>query len=216
MQNSKELANIVLGIEAVKFNPETPFTWASGYRMPVYNDNRLLMGNAKHRMMIAQGFRSILEKLQTKTEVVAGTATAGIAPAATLADLIQTPLIYVRPAPKSHGLGNQIEGILKKGQSVIVVEDLVSTGSSSLKAIEAVRKAGGIVEHCLCIFTYGFQKSFDMFEQAHCQIHPLLTLETLIDCAKDSGTLNNNQILLLKSWQEDPFTWGTRHGFQKA
>ncbi len=216
MQISRDLVEVALEIGAIKIDPERPFTWASGYRMPVYNDNRLLLGSAAHRSLVAEGFRSLLDRLKARVDVVAGTATAGIAPATTLADLLKTPLIYVRPNPKTHGMENQVEGVLEKGQTAVVIEDLISTGNSALKAVEAVRKAGGIVEHCLCVFSYGFQKSTDLFHKANCQIHPLLTFQSLLDQAQESGSLSKEQIELLQSWQKDPFAWGERHGFPKA
>ena len=139
---SKKLAHIALEIGAIKLNPQNPFTWASGYRMPVYNDNRLLLGNAEHRLLIAEGFQDILRRENIHADAVVGTATAGIPHATTLANLLRTPLVYVRSSPKGHGMENLIEGVLTKSQNVVVVEDLISTGDSSLKAVEAVRKAG--------------------------------------------------------------------------
>lgn len=210
---SKELAKISLDIGAVKFDPKHPFTWASGCRMPVYNDNRLLLGNADHRLGIAEGFRDILQKEHIRVDVVAGTATAGIVPATTLANLLHTPLIYVRPTPKGHGLKNLIEGILLPDQHVVVIDDLISTGGSVLKSVEAVRNAGGKVDHCLSIFTYGFQEAADQFRDARCQLHSLLTFESLMAQAREEGALDEEQFSMLKSWHDDPFTWAERHGF---
>lgn len=213
MTSSDKLAEIALQIGAIQFNTDNPFTWASGYRMPVYNDNRLLLGNASHRLAIAQGFQSLIEDKKIEADVVAGTATAGIPPATTLADLMQAPLIYVRSAPKKHGRQNQIEGVLKKGQNIIVIEDLVSTGGSALNAIETIRLAGGKIRHCFCIFTYGFQKARDQFEKSDCQLHALLTVEQLIQFGKNTGALTESQTALLHSWLQDPFKWGEQHGF---
>jgi orotate phosphoribosyltransferase len=213
---SKELAKIALDIGAIKLDPEKPFTWASGYRMPIYNDNRLLLGNADHRLLVAEGFRSILQKEGIPVDVIAGTATAGIVPATTLANLLQTPLIYVRPLPKEHGLQNQIEGVLHPEQNVVVIDDLISTGGSALKCVEAIRHAGARVEHCLSIFTYGFQEATTQFRNAHCRMHPLLTFETLMQHAREDGSLGKEQCALLESWHDDPFTWAKRHGFGPA
>jgi len=215
MNVSEELAQIALKIGAIRINTDDPFTWASGYRMPVYNDNRLLLGNSGHRLLIAHGFNHLLIKKRIKTDVVAGTATAGIPPATTLADLIKTPLIYVRPAPKKHGMENQIEGVLNKGQNVLVIEDLVSTGGSVLKAVETIRLAGGKVQHCFCIFTYGFQEAEDLFVRSDCQLHALLTFENLIDFGAKTGALTESQTTLLHPWFKDPFQWGERHGFPR-
>jgi len=216
MTDSEKLAEIALEIGAIRINTDNPFTWASGYRMPVYNDNRLLLGNSGHRLLIARAFQYLLTEKKIKADVVAGTATAGIAPATTLADLLQTPLIYVRSTPKKHGLQNQIEGILKKGQKVIVIEDLVSTGGSVLNTIETIRSAGGEVQHCLCIFTYGFKEAQDRFSGAGCHLHALLTFEQLIDFATKSGTLTESQTTLSRSWFKDPFKWGELHGFPRT
>ncbi|KMP11734.1 Orotate phosphoribosyltransferase [Candidatus Nitromaritima sp. SCGC AAA799-A02] len=213
MNFAKEIAKISLRIGAIKLDPQNPFLWASGYRMPVYNDNRLLLGKAEHRLRVAEGFRSILLKEGITVDVVAGTATAGIVPATTLANLLRTPLIYVRPTPKDHGMQNQIEGILQTGQNVVVVDDLISTGGSVLKSVEAIRQAGGQVDHCLSIFTYGFQKSLDQFRQARCHLHPLLSFETLIALARQEGVLDEKQYHLLQTWHDDPFTWAERQGF---
>lgn len=210
---SKEVARISLDTGAIKLDPENPFLWASGYRMPIYNDNRLLLGNAKHRKLVAEGFRSILNEKNIEVEVVAGTATAGIAPATSLADLIEAPLIYVRPIPKNHGMQNQIEGLLRANQKTVVIEDLISTGGSALKAVNAVREAEGQVEHCLCIFTYGFLKATEEFKNAHCQLHQLLSFEELIAQARDIGVLSNEQFSMLQSWHDDPFNWGRKNGF---
>ena len=143
MKFSEEIAKISLETGAIRLEAETPFLWASGYRMPIYNDNRLLLGNSQHRQLIAEGFKDVITCKEIEVDVIAGTATAGIPPATSLANLLETPLIYVRPHPKEHGMKNQIEGILRQNQNVVVVEDLISTGRSALKAVAAIRKAGG-------------------------------------------------------------------------
>ncbi len=213
MTISEQLAAIALKIGAIRISTDHPFTWASGYRMPIYNDNRLFLGNADHRLLIAKGIQSILKEHNIRTDVVAGTATAGIPAATTLANLIQTPLIYVRPSAKKHGMQNQVEGALKKEQHVIVIEDLVSTGGSVLKAVEAIRQMGGNVEHCFCIFSYGFQEADDLFKESSCQLHSLLTFENLIDHGAKTGEFTEPQTSLLRSWYKNPFEWGGEHGF---
>jgi orotate phosphoribosyltransferase len=215
MTAEEKLAEAALKIGAIRINTDNPFTWASGYRMPVYNDNRLLLGNADHRLLIAQGFQSLLEEKKIKADVIAGTATAGIPPATTLADLIKMPLIYVRSAPKKHGMQNQIEGVLTESQNVIVIEDLVSTGGSALNAVETIRSSGGQVQHCFCIFTYGFPEAEEKFAQSDCQLHALLTLEQLIDFDAKTGALTGAQIALLRSWLQSPFEWGESYGFPR-
>ena len=213
---ANELARISLNIGSIKLSPESPFTWASGYRMPVYNDNRLLMGDFQHRMVVANGFKTLIDDNSLKFDLVAGTATAGISPATSLANSLQSALIYVRPTPKQHGLQNQIEGVLRKGQTAIVIEDLISTGGSAMKAVDAIRKAGGEVHDCLCIFNYGFKQAEDLFRTEGCRLHPLLTFDELVNFAEESGTLPGSQIEMLRPWHTDPFKWGENHGFPKA
>jgi orotate phosphoribosyltransferase len=212
---AKELARTCLDIGAIKLNTESPFTWASGYRMPVYNDNRLLMGDFQHRMLVANGLKTLIEDNSMKFDIVAGTATAGISPATSLANCLQSSLIYVRPAPKQHGMQNQIEGVLKEKQTAIVIEDLISTGGSAMKAVNAIRKAGGEVHDCLCIFNYGFKQAEDLFRAEGCRLHSLLTFEALVNFAEESGALPSAQIEMLRPWHTDPFKWGDHHGFPK-
>ena len=193
MNFAQQLAKISLEIGAIKINPKNPFTWASGYRMPLYNDNRMLLGNADHRTLIAEGMKAIIEKEDIRVDTVAGVATAGIPHATSLANLIQLPLIYVRSSPKEHGLKNQVEGILKSGQAVVVVEDLISTGGSALKAVDTVREAGGVVEHCLGIFSYGFPEARERFEKSQCQLHTLLNLDSLLRVAVEDGYIPSEE-----------------------
>lgn len=204
---SKELAGIALKIGAIKISPEQPFTWASGYKMPIYNDNRLLLSKVGYRTLVAEGFQAILKAERIEIDVVAGTATAGIPPATTLANLLETPLIYVRGSAKAHGMQNQIEGVLQKKQKVLVIEDLISTGDSVLKTVQAIRDAGGIVDHCLCIFNYGFEKAKTHFQEADCHIHSLLTYPTLIDYAMETKAITTEQMQLLAAWYRNPFKW---------
>lgn len=212
MTYAKSLAEIALKIGAIKINPEHPFTWASGYKMPIYNDNRLLLCKSDYRMLVAEGFQSILTAGEIAVDVVAGTATAGIPPATTLANLMKTPLVYVRGAPKKHGMQNQVEGLLEQGQNVVVIEDLVSTGESVVKTVQAIREAGGIVDHCLCIFSYGFEKSTTLFQEAHCRLHSLLTYPNLIEYAMETASITAEQKRLLDSWYNDPFAWDKNQG----
>jgi orotate phosphoribosyltransferase len=208
MTIEESIARVALEIGAIRINVQQPFTWASGYKMPIYNDNRLLLGNAQNRTLIAKGFRSLLKKCSIGVEVIAGTATAGIPHATTLADLLQVPMVYVRSTAKSHGMGNKIEGILKKNQQVLVIEDLISTGASAVNAVTAVREAGGIVEHCFSIFSYGFPESLEKFKSVSCQIHSILDLSDLLKVAKSTQNIALNDIEKLQSWQKSPFKWG--------
>jgi len=213
MKFSEEIAKISIETGAIQLNPKTPFLWASGCRMPIYNDNRLLLGNSQHRQLIAEGFNDIITSKEIEVDVIAGTATAGIPPATSLANLLETPLIYVRTHPKEHGMKNQIEGVLRQNQNVIVVEDLISTGGSALKAVAAIREAGGKVDHCLSIFSYGFSKAIEQFKNARCQLHHLLNFEELILLARENKSVSTEQFSLLQSWHDDPFNWGNKNGF---
>jgi orotate phosphoribosyltransferase len=213
MNFAQQLAKISLEIGAIKINSKNPFTWASGYRMPLYNDNRMLLGNADHRTLIAEGLKAIIEKEDVRVDTVAGVATAGIPPATSLANLIKLPLIYVRSSPKEHGLRNQVEGILKSGQAVVMVEDLISTGGSLLKAVDAVREAGGVVEYCLGIFSYGFPETKERFEKSQCQLHTLLNLDFLLQFAVKEEYIDSEEKQLVDTWMQNPFEWGKQQGF---
>ena len=210
---AEKLARISLKIGAIKFSPDQPFIWASGYKMPIYNDNRLLLGSAGHRALITQGFQDLLKKCTAKIEVIAGTATAGIPHATTLADHLQLPLIYVRSATKTHGMGNQVEGLLYKNQQVIVIEDLISTGGSAANAVTAIREAGGIVNHCFSIFSYGLAEATDKFKSISCEIHSILDFSELLEVALATQNLSTNDIETLRSWQKAPFKWAENNGF---
>ena len=213
MADYKSLAQIALDIGAIRINPDEPFTWASGYRMPVYNDNRLLLGNAEHRMLIAGMMQALLNAERIPVDCVAGTATAGIPHATTLANLLKTPLVYVRASAKEHGMQNKVEGILEKDQNAVVIEDLISTGGSALNAVEALRGAGARVDHCICIFSYGFQAAEDAFDAAGCRLHTLLTFPNLVAFARETGRIDAVQQSLLDAWYQDPFEWAARQGF---
>lgn len=207
---AQRLAAIALELGAIKIAPDNPFTWASGARMPLYNDNRLLLGSVEHRELVAQGFKVILEENGIQPEVIAGTATAGIPHATTLANLLGCPLIYVRPVAKEHGMRKQIEGPVEAGQQVVVVEDLISTGGSVLKVVKALRDAGSKVNHCLGIFSYGFPDTLRRFEETDCQLHTLLSFEELLTFMQESGQLEKDQLETLHDWKKAPLEWWDR------
>ena len=213
MTIAENIAQVALEIGAIQFNAQQPFIWASGYKMPIYNDNRLLLGNAGHRALITQGFQDLLKKCAAKVEVIAGTATAGIPHATTLADRLQLPLIYVRSATKTHGMGNRIEGPLRRNQQVLVIEDLVSTGGSAANAVTAIREAGGIVNHCFSIFSYGLAEATDKFKSISCEIHSILDFSELLKVALFTQNLTTSDIETLRSWQKAPFKWAENNGF---
>lgn len=210
------LAEIALDIKAIKLSPAKPFVWASGYQMPIYNDNRLFLGNHRHRALIADGFLQLINENNLSPEVIAGTVTAGISPATTLADRLERPLIYVREKAKGHGLKNRIEGILAQGQKVLMIEDLVSTGGSSISAIEGVREAGGQVDVCCSIFSYGLDEANRQFEEIRCKLLPVLTYQKLLEVAIERKYISADEETLLREWRKNPFEWGDKHGFPKV
>src|SRR3989338_5722640 len=165
--SAETFANISLSIGAIKLSPDKPFLWASGYYMPIYNDNRMLLGSHRHRRFIADSFMNIISQEGIDFKIIAGTSTAGIPLDTTLADRMDFPLIYVRDKPKDHGMRNQIEGIdaekTLEGKKVILIEDLISTGSSSAAAVHAIRQANGTIDNCLSIFNYGLDDAVRMF-----------------------------------------------------
>ena len=213
MNDSSKLSKMALESGAIRLSPEKPFTWASGYKMPIYNDNRLLLGKAEYRSFISQIFAKYSEASVGKVDVIAGTATAGIPHATTLADRLSKPLIYVRAGTKSHGMGNQIEGPLSPGQNVLLIEDLISTGGSAINAVNAIRKAGGIIKHCFCIFSYGFIEARQRFDEINCQYHTILTFPDLLEEAESMQLLPKDQIESLRIWHKEPFKWAENKGF---
>lgn len=214
------LAKGAFELGAIKLSPAQPFTWASGYRMPIYNDNRMFLAKPKYRALIRDAFADMIEAISIKPDNIAGTATAGIPHATSLADMIYKPLSYVRSSSKDHGLGHQIEGIGKdgyNGQNVLLIEDLISTGSSSLKAVEAIRNAGGVCNVCLAIFTYGFKSAEDAFSalDPECVFHTILSYDTMIRTACETGCISSDDAEILHQWREDPFGWGEKRGFPR-
>ncbi len=211
-----------MSIGAIKLDPDSPFQWASGYRMPVYNDNRMFLFHPDTRRAITQGLARILEEESIPAEVIAGTATAGIPHGALLADLLELPYIYIRDRPKAHGLQNRIEGIDAasdlEGRQTIVIEDLISTGGSSALAVEAVREANGQCRYCLAIFSYGLERAAEQFARLDppCEVRSLLTFDVLLEVARETGRLSADQIALLEEWRSDPFGWGENHGFPRV
>ena len=190
--------------------------------MPIYNDNRMFLFQAEDRRTIARGLADIIEAEGIEPEVVAGTATAGIPHGALLADLLSLPFIYIRDKPKGHGLKNRIEGLDAdselEGRRVVVIEDLISTGGSSARAVEAVREANGRCDWCISIFSYGLEKAEEEFGALDpaCNFTSLLTFPVLLETAKIGGFLTEDQIALLAEWREDPFGWGEKNGFPKV
>jgi orotate phosphoribosyltransferase len=209
MENSaKKIAEYLMQIKAIKLQPSNPFTWASGWKSPIYCDNRKTLSFPVVRSYIRDSFAAIVKELYPQAEMIAGVATGAIAHGALAADKLGLPFIYVRSEAKGHGLGNQIEGYYEKGQKVVVIEDLISTGGSSLNAVKALREAGCEVLGMVAIFTYGFQKAVDGFAAENCTLHTLGNYNVLVEYAVEIGYIGQSEVETLKKWRVDPSTWG--------
>lgn len=203
----REFASKLLQIKAIKLQPNEPFTWASGWKSPFYCDNRKTLSFPAVRTFVKISMvHAILEHFP-EVDVIAGVATAGIPQAALIADTLNLPLVYVRSKPKDHGLENLIEGELKPNAKVVVIEDLVSTGGSSLKAVEALRKAGADVVGMVASFTYGFPVAAKAFEEANLQLVTLTDYENMVEEALSIGYIQERDLDLLHQWREDPANW---------
>lgn len=203
----EEIASALLSIGAVSLSPQQPYTWASGLRSPIYCDNRMVMGYPEARQRVTKGFVHLIEKHALSCDTLAGTATAGIPHAAWLAHALSVPMVYVRSKPKGHGRQNQIEGPFKKGHSAVVIEDLISTGKSSVAAVKALQEAGVEVKAVLAIFSYGFAEARAVFEDANVPFWTLTNFETLLKVATKNGLLNQDDLDLMQSWKLDHRTW---------
>lgn len=205
---AKAIAEKLLQINAVKLNIENPYTWASGWKSPIYCDNRRALGFPYIRDFIKSELATVIFEYFAGAETIAGVATAGISWGAMAADQLKLPFMYVRPKPKEHGMGNQIEGIYEKGQRVVVVEDLISTGKSSLQVCEVLKKEGLIIEGMISIFNYGFPQATEAFETAGVKLYSLSNYEELIGLVKEKGELNEAELNSLLKWRENPAEWG--------
>jgi orotate phosphoribosyltransferase len=201
-------AEFLLQIKAIKLEPNKPFTWASGWKSPIYCDNRITLSYPKVRTFIRQSLVKAIEDKYGKPDVIAGVATAAIAQGALVAEAMGLPFVYVRSAPKDHGMENLIEGELKPGQSVVVIEDLISTGGSSLKAVNALREAGAKVSGMISVFSYGFKLAEENFKKAQCPIFSICNYDVLVEKALDTNYISKNDIKALKAWRDAPEVWG--------
>ncbi|MFM7672681.1 MAG: orotate phosphoribosyltransferase [Bacteroidota bacterium] len=208
MKNESVVADKLLQVRAVKLSPEQPFTWASGWKSPIYCDNRKMLAHPHERDFIKSELANTIFEEFPDAAVLAGVATAGIAWGAMAADQLKLPFCYVRPKPKDHGMGNQIEGDLTPGQSVVVVEDLISTGKSSLQVVEVLRNAGVQVVGMVALFTYGFPEADQAFEQAQVKLLTLSNYPALIDRAIFKGLITPEQQTILLEWSQNPSQWG--------
>jgi orotate phosphoribosyltransferase len=203
-----KVAEFLLQIKAIKLEVAKPFTWASGWKSPIYCDNRKTLSFPKIRNYIRQQFVDIITEEYGVPEVIAGVATGGIAIGALVAQEMGLPFVYVRSSEKGHGLGNVIEGVVESGQSVVVIEDLVSTGTSSIKAVEALQSAGCKVLGMAAIFTYGFKTAEDNFKKAKCTLVTLTNYDTLIQQAANNSYVLEGDLITLEKWRENPAQWG--------
>lgn len=207
MTNEKAVAEKLLQISAIKLSPQQPFTWASGWKSPIYCDNRKVLSFPFIRDFIKSELCSVIFEEFADAEVLAGVATAGIAWGAMAADQLKLPYVYVRPKPKEHGLGNQIEGTFEKGQKVVVVEDLISTGKSSLQVVDVLKAAGAEVIGMVAIFTYGFPVADEAFKLAGIPLKTLTNYPALIDLAIEKDIVTVNQQKTLLNWSSNPAGW---------
>ncbi|WP_298061931.1 orotate phosphoribosyltransferase [uncultured Rikenella sp.] len=208
METGKKIAQTLLQIKAIKLSPANPFTWASGWRSPIYCDNRKTLSYPAARKEIYRAFAALIAEKYPQTEVIAGVATGAIACGVLAAEELGKPFIYVRSAPKDHGMANQVEGYFEPGAKVVVVEDLISTGGSSLKAVEALRAAGCEVLGMVAIFTYGFPTAAANFEKAGVELNTLSNYSTLIELAAEQNYIAPEDMATLREWRKAPDTWG--------
>lgn len=206
LNSERQIAEYLLEIKAVILKPQEPFTWASGWKSPIYCDNRLIMSYPKVRNVVRDAFISRMP--DEEINGIVGVATGGIAHAAFVADAMQLPMSYVRSGKKGHGRQNQIEGKIGQGDKVVVIEDLVSTGGSSLQAVEAVRSTGAEVVQLAAVFTYGFAVSENAMNDAQVAFSALTNYPVLLEMAIESGIINKDDVVTLNLWRKSPETWG--------
>jgi orotate phosphoribosyltransferase len=206
-ESALKVAEFLLQIKAVVLQPNNPFTWASGWKSPIYCDNRKTLSYPKIRNFVRQEFVKTIDQHFGRPDVIAGVATGGIAQGALVAQEMGLPFVYVRPEPKGHGLTNQIEGVIEEGQSVIVIEDLISTGKSSLKAVDAIRNAGCSVKGMVAIFTYGFDLAEENMKNAACPYYTLSNYNALLKKALETNYISEKDVTALEEWRANPSVW---------
>ena len=204
---AKKTAELLLQINAIKLEPENPFTWASGWKSPIYCDNRIMLSYPEIRNFVREAMAKQVENLYGKPDVIAGVATGAIGIGILVAEALGLPFIYVRPEPKSHGRQNQIEGYLEPGQNVVVIEDLISTGKSSLNAVRALKDQHANVKGMVAIFTYGFPVADVNFEKEGVELHTLSDYEHLVEQASETHYIKETQLKTLLEWRSNPQEW---------
>ena len=204
---AKKTAELLLQIKAIKLSPEEPYTWASGWKSPIYCDNRVSLSYPPVRVYLKEQMAKIVEDEFGKPDVIAGVATGAIAIGVLVAQELGVPFVYVRPEPKKHGRKNQIEGVLESGQNVVVIEDLISTGKSSLAAVDALKEAGATVKGMVAIFSYGFEVAAQNFKDQNMNLSTLSNYEILLEQALDSQYISQKELSLLRDWRSNPGEW---------
>jgi orotate phosphoribosyltransferase len=204
---AKKTAELLLQVKAIKLNPGEPFHWASGWKSPIYCDNRMTLSYPPIRIFLKEEIAKIVEGQYGKPDVIAGVATGAIAIGVLVAQELGVPFIYVRPEPKEHGRKNQIEGHLESGQNVVVIEDLISTGKSSLNAVDALKEAGAVVKGMVAIFTYGFEVATKNFEEKNISLTTLSNYKSLLEQASDSKYITDSDLDTLHEWSRNPSEW---------
>ncbi len=206
-ETAQETANLLLQINAIKLQPQNPFTWASGWKSPIYCDNRITLSHPAIRNYLREQIARQIEEITGKPDAIAGVATGAIGIGALVADYLNLPFCYVRPEPKKHGRQNQIEGHLEPGSKVVVIEDLISTGMSSLKAVKALEEYGAKVKGMFAIFSYGFPVAEKNFKEANVELHTLSNYDNLLIQAEKSNYISEEESILLSQWSKQPDTW---------
>jgi len=204
---AKKTAELLLKVKAIKLNPSDPFQWASGWKSPIYCDNRVTLSYPPVRIFLKEEIAKIVEKEYGKPDVIAGVATGAIAIGILVAQELGVPFVYVRPEPKKHGRKNQIEGYLERGQNVVVVEDLISTGNSSLNAVAALKEVGAVVKGMVAIFSYGFDIATENFKDKNINLITLSNYKNLLEQALESNYISEKELITLHEWRRDPSTW---------
>ena len=207
IKNAQKIAFELLQIKAIKLQPQSPFTWASGWKSPIYCDNRISLSYVEMRQLITRSFADQIRSLYPDVEIIAGVATGAIGIGMLVAQALELPFIYVRPEPKKHGRKNQIEGLVPKDKKVVVIEDLISTGKSSLNAVKALKESGANVLGMLAIFTYGFETATQNFKDMNVDLHTLSNYENLLKIACTNNYISDQQLDILSKWREAPEQW---------
>ncbi len=204
---AKKTAELLLSIKAIKLSPNNPFVWASGWKSPIYCDNRITLSYIETRNFLSKEMAKIIKEKYGKPDVIAGVATGAIAIGILVAQELEVPFVYVRPEPKKHGRKNQIEGFLEEGKNVVVIEDLISTGKSSLDAVKALREAKAVIKGMVAIFSYGFDIADKNFKESSVELTTLSNYNNLLEQALDSNYISDKEFSTLKEWRANPSEW---------